>query len=305
LDFASEGFSEMIHSMTGYGSVSLQKDGTTVAVEVRTGNHRFLDLHIRLAREYGFLEPEISQQIRDTLRRGRVDVAVAIQANIPAECLISVSAARSYIEAAARLRDEFHLGDSLDLKTLLTLPGVVVSQNLLSSEQVVAGAELRPVVFGGVRQALDTVLQMRRREGQVIESEMRGYLSSIREKVAPLRAHLPAALSEYRQRLEERLQYLLPQVAPDPQRLAQEVALLAEKSDVSEEITRLESHLDQYVDVLDGGREVGKKLDFLLQEMHREINTVLSKTGHLEVTRLGIAIKADIEKLREQVQNVE
>lgn len=295
----------MIHSMTGYGSVSLQKDGTTVAVEVRTGNHRFLDLHIRLAREYGFLEPEISQQIRDTLRRGRVDVAVAIQANIPAECLISVSAARSYIEAAARLRDEFHLGDSLDLKTLLTLPGVVVSQNLLSSEQVVAGAELRPVVFGGVRQALDTVLQMRRREGQVIESEMRGYLSSIREKVAPLRAHLPAALAEYRQRLEERLQYLLPQVAPDPQRLAQEVALLAEKSDVSEEITRLESHLDQYVDVLDGGREVGKKLDFLLQEMHREINTVLSKTGHLEVTRLGIAIKADIEKLREQVQNVE
>jgi len=295
----------MIHSMTGYGSVSLQKDETTVAVEVRTGNHRFLDLHIRLAREYGFLEPEISQQIRDTLRRGRVDVAVAIQANIPAECLISVSAARSYIEAAARLRDEFHLGDSLDLKTLLTLPGVVVSQNLLSSEQVVAGAELRPVVFGGVRQALDTVLQMRRREGQVIESEMRGYLSSIREKVAPLRAHLPAALAEYRQRLEERLQYLLPQVALDPQRLAQEVALLAEKSDVSEEITRLESHLDQYVDVLDGGREVGKKLDFLLQEMHREINTVLSKTGHLEVTRLGIAIKADIEKLREQVQNVE
>jgi len=295
----------MIHSMTGYGSVSLQKDETTVAVEVRTGNHRFLDLHIRLAREYGFLEPEISQQIRDTLRRGRVDVAVVIQANIPAECLISVSAARSYIEAAARLRDEFHLGDSLDLKTLLTLPGVVVSQNLLSSEQVVAGAELRPVVFGGVRQALDTVLQMRRREGQVIESEMRGYLSSIREKVAPLRAHLPAALAEYRQRLEERLQYLLPQVALDPQRLAQEVALLAEKSDVSEEITRLESHLDQYVDVLDGGREVGKKLDFLLQEMHREINTVLSKTGHLEVTRLGIAIKADIEKLREQVQNVE
>jgi len=295
----------MIHSMTGYGSVSLQKDETTVAVEVRTGNHRFLDLHIRLAPEYGFLEPEISQQIRDTLRRGRVDVAVVIQANIPAECLISVSAARSYIEAAARLRDEFHLGDSLDLKTLLTLPGVVVSQNLLSSEQVVAGAELRPVVFGGVRQALDTVLQMRRREGQVIESEMRGYLSSIREKVAPLRAHLPAALAEYRQRLEERLQYLLPQVALDPQRLAQEVALLAEKSDVSEEITRLESHLDQYVDVLDGGREVGKKLDFLLQEMHREINTVLSKTGHLEVTRLGIAIKADIEKLREQVQNVE
>jgi uncharacterized protein (TIGR00255 family) len=105
--------------------------------------------------------------------------------------------------------------------------------------------------------------------------------------------------------LEERLKYLLPQVAPDPQRLAQEVALLADKSDISEEITRLESHLDQYAGVLDAGREAGKKMDFLLQEMHREVNTVLSKTGHLEVTRLGIAIKAEIEKLREQVQNVE
>jgi uncharacterized protein (TIGR00255 family) len=209
------------------------------------------------------------------------------------------------MEAAARLRDEFHLGDSLDLKTLLTLPGVVVTQNLLSSEQAVAGAELRPLVFGAVRQALDTVLQMRRQEGQALESEMQGYLRGIREKVGSVRGYLPAGLAEYRQRLEERLQYLLPHVMPDPQRLAQEVALLAEKSDVSEEITRLESHLDQYVGVLNDGREVGKKMDFLLQEMHREVNTMLSKTGHLEVTRLGIAIKAEIEKLREQVQNVE
>jgi uncharacterized protein (TIGR00255 family) len=295
----------MIHSMTGYGAVSLQKDGSNVVVEVRTGNHRFLDLHVRLAREYAFLEPEISQQIRDTLRRGRVDVAVLIQANIPAECLISVSTAKSYMEAAARLRDEFRLTDSLDLKTLLSLPGVVVTQNPLSSEQAEAGPELRPLVSGGVRQALDIVMHMRRQEGQVLESEMRSYLCGIREKVASIRGHVPALLVEYRQRLEGRLQYLLPDVAPDPQRLAQEVAMLAERSDVSEEITRMESHLDQFVAVLDDGREVGKKLDFLLQEMHREVNTLLSKTGHLEVTRLGIAIKADIEKLREQAQNVE
>jgi uncharacterized protein (TIGR00255 family) len=123
--------------------------------------------------------------------------------------------------------------------------------------------------------------------------------------VASIRGYLPALQAEYRQKLEERLKSLLPEVAPEPQRLAQEVALLAEKSDVSEEITRIESHLDQYVGMLDDGREVGKKLDFLLQEMHREVNTVLSKTGRLEVTRLGIAIKADIEKLREQAQNVE
>lgn len=295
----------MIQSMTGYGAVSLQKDGATVAAEVRTGNHRFLDLHVRLAREYGFLEADISQLVRDALHRGRVDVAVTVQAAIPTECLVSLSTARSYVEAAARLRDEFHLEDTLDLKALLTLPGVLQSQNLFSPEQPAAGADLRGFVLAGVRQALETVLQMRRQEGQALESEMKRYLRNIRDKVASIRAYMPAVLVEYRQRLEERLKFLLPQVTPDPQRLAQEVALLAEKSDISEEITRLESHLDQYAGVLDDGREVGKKMDFLLQEMHREVNTVLSKTGHLEVTRLGIALKADIEKLREQVQNVE
>jgi uncharacterized protein (TIGR00255 family) len=305
LDFIGEGLGEMIQSMTGYGTVSLLKDGATVAVEVRTGNHRFLDLHVRLAREYGFLESDISQLVRNVIRRGRVDVSVTIQATVPAECLVSVSTARSYIEAATRLRDELHMEGALDLETLLTLPGVLQSQSLFSQEQAAAGAALREVTMATVRQALDTVLQMRLQEGQVLEAELKSYLGSVRDRVAAIRAHMPSVLLEYRQRLDERLKYLLPQVTPDPQRLAQEVALLAEKSDISEEITRMESHLDQYAGVLADGREVGKKMDFLLQEMHREVNTILSKTGNLEVTRHGIAIKADIEKLREQVQNVE
>lgn len=295
----------MIQSMTGYGTVALQKEGATVAVEVRTGNHRFLDLHVRLAREYGFLETEISQLVRDTLRRGRVDVAVTIQASVPSECLINAGTARSYVEAAAKLRDEFQLQDALDLKTLIALPGVIQNQNTFTFEEPNSGSEIRSFVLAGVRQALDTVLNMRLREGQALDSDIKGYLRSIREKVAAIRVLMPAVLVEYRERLEERLKYLIPQVAPDPQRLAQEVALLAEKSDISEEITRLDSHLDQYAGILEDGREAGKKMDFLLQEMHREINTVLSKTGHLEVTRLGISVKADIEKLREQVQNVE
>ena len=295
----------MIQSMTGYGTISLEKDGVTIAVEVRTGNHRFLDLHVRLAREYGFLEADISQAVRNALRRGRVDVSVTIQAPIPSECLISVSTARSYLEAAERLRDELHVDGALDLKTLVVMPGVLQNQSLLVPELAGAGEELRVFVLNGIRQALDTVLQMRRQEGQALASEMNDYLRGIHERVAAVRAHLPAVLVEYRQRLEERLKYLLPQVSPDPLRLAQEVALLAEKSDISEEMTRLDSHLDQYAGMLTDGVEVGKKLDFLLQEMHREVNTILSKTGNLEVTRHGIALKAGIEKLREQVQNVE
>ncbi|MGA2264651.1 MAG: YicC/YloC family endoribonuclease, partial [Acidobacteriota bacterium] len=277
----------MIQSMTSYGRVSIQQDGATVTVEVRTGNHRFLDLHVHLAKEYGFLETEVTQLIRNTLRRGRVDASVTILATVPEECLINLSTARSYIGAAAKLRDEFHLEDSLDLKTLLALPGVLQTQNLFTDAPEEAGVELREFVLQGVRQTLETVQQMRVLEGRALESEIRAYLNSIREKVASVRALMPAVLLEYRQRLDERLKYLLPQIAPDPQRVAQEVALLAEKTDISEEITRLESHLDQYAGVLADGREVGKKMDFLLQEMHREINTVLSKTGNLEVTRLG------------------
>jgi len=295
----------MIHSMTGYGTVSLQKHEAMVCIEVRTVNHRFLDAHIRLAREYGFLEPAISQLVRAAIRRGRIDLCVTIQATIPAECLINLNTTRSYLEAAARLQNEFHLADPISLNTLLGLPGVLQSQNPIPAEQAAAGSELRGIVLDGVQQALDTVLEMRRSEGQALEAEMKGYLQGIRDKVAAIRERMPAVLVEYRQRLEERLKYLLPQVAPDPQRLAQEVALLAERTDISEEIARLESHLDQYAAVLDEGTEAGKKLDFLLQEMHREVSTVLSKTGHLEVTRLAIAVKADIEKLREQAQNVE
>jgi uncharacterized protein (TIGR00255 family) len=295
----------MIQSMTGYGALSLQSEGATVAVEIRTVNHRFLDLHVRIGREYGFLEAEISQLVRQALRRGRIDLSISVRADIPAECLINLNTARSYLGAAERLRAELHLEGALDLQALLAMPGVLQSQNSDAPASAGAGEKVRALVLNGVHQALDIVLQMRRQEGGALASEMRRYLGCILERVSVVRGLMPVALLDYRQRLEERLKYLLPQVAPDPQRLAQEVALLAEKSDISEEVTRLESHIDQYASMLDDGEEAGKKLDFLLQEMQREVNTILSKTGNLEVTRHGIGIKADIEKLREQVQNVE
>jgi len=293
----------MISSMTGYGSVSLQRDGLAVSVDVRSVNHRFLDLHVRLAREYGYLEPEITQLVRNAFRRGRVDVSVTVQAALPAECLVNVEAARGYLEAARRLRGMFALPDDLDLRTLFTLPGVLQSRDAVSAPE--AADPVRGLILDAVREGLQTAAGMRAQEGRALEAEMRGYLRSLHNSAAAMRALAPEILVEYRQRLQERLAYIVPQVAPDPQRLAQEVALLAERSDVSEEIARLASHLDQFAGVLDDGREAGKKLDFLLQEMHREVNTVLSKTGHLEVTRLGIAMKVDIEKLREQVQNLE
>jgi uncharacterized protein (TIGR00255 family) len=294
----------MILSMTGFGDGSSQKGSIRVAVEVRTVNHRFLDLHVRLAREYAFLEAEIQPLVRSMLRRGRAEVSVMIQSARPADRLLDPDIARGYVEAAGKLRDEFHLSDSLDLKTLMLLPGVVRGREDSWAPDLHDGA-LSETLAQSLRAALEGVLAMRRREGEALKTEMSKHLAGIGEKISAVRALVAANVNDCHKRLEERLSFFLADRQMDPQRLAQEVALLVERSDISEEVSRMQSHLEQFTTLLEEASDVGKKLDFLLQEMQREVNTILSKAANFEITSLGIAMKADIEKLREQVQNVE
>ncbi len=294
----------MLSSMTGFGSGLTQKGEVSVTVEIRTVNHRFLDVHLRLGREYSFLEGEIQQQIRGAMSRGRVDVSVSIETSAPPEMLVNTDLARGYAAAAGRLREELHLTDGLELRTLLALPGVVQNKD---NAEVTGEAELllRQAVQECLKAALDGAVKMRRQEGQALRADMERFLAGIREKAAQARAFVPSAVEEIQTKLQERLSQLVQPHALDPQRLAQEVAILADRADISEEFARLDSHVGQFAGLLADGTEVGKKLDFLLQEMQREVNTMLSKSGKLEITRLAIALKADIEKLREQVQNVE
>ncbi len=295
----------MILSMTGFGLGSAQDGVIALSVEVRTGNHRFLDIHVRLSRECSFLETEIQGIVREHLHRGRVDVNVVVQSTSRQESLIDMETASAYLAAARRMRDELALSDSLDLKTLLNLPGVVRGRDAELASNQEAGRGLAQILRQSLEAALEGVVGMRREEGTILHANMLQYLSGIEEKVGAVQAMAPASAMEAQKRLEERLAILLGESATDPQRLAQEVAYLAEKSDVSEETVRLHSHLEQFRGLMESGSEVGKKMDFLLQEMQRETNTILSKASKLEITRLGIAIKADIEKLREQAQNVE
>jgi uncharacterized protein (TIGR00255 family) len=295
----------MIRSMTGYGTCFDQREQRAVSVEVRSGNHRFLDLHIRLPKEYSFLEADIAQVLRSSLSRGRVDLHVSIQAPVPVDSLLDLDRARGYMEAGARLRDEFQFKDAVDLRTLLALPGVLHSEDALTMQERLRDAATSQLVVECVRNALKNMIQMRDQEGMSLASEMRHYLDRIRRKLKDINALTPGTVEEYRRKLAERVDQLLPNASVDPQRLAQEVALLAERSDVAEELTRLESHLDQCDRLLDSEMPVGKEMDFLMQEMHREINTTLSKTMDIEITSLAIAVKAEVERLREQVQNVE
>jgi uncharacterized protein (TIGR00255 family) len=294
-----------MRSMTGYGTQFEEQGERTVSVEIRSGNHRFLDLHVRLPREYAFLEVEIAQLLRASLSRGRVDLYASVQAPVLADSLLDLRTGRLYVEAAARLRDEFQLKDTLDLRTLLGLPGVLRSREAPVPSQAQGETASVQLILECVRKALKNLVEMRNREGQALASEMTERLGRIRESVGVICGLAPRAVEEQQRKLLERLRTLLPDAAIEPQRLAQEVALLAEKADITEELARLDSHLQQCERLVDSATPAGKELDFLMQELHREINTVLSKTTDIAITRSGLAVKAEIEKLREQVQNIE
>jgi uncharacterized protein (TIGR00255 family) len=291
----------MILSMTGYGTGSAQKDALTVSVEIKTVNHRFLDLHVRVPREYQFLEGEIAPIVRRTLDRGRADVSVTVQTSQNSAFQIDFTLVRNYLDAVEKLRAEFALQDSLDMRAILTLPGVLQNNETIP----VDAGELSELVKQSVQEALDGVAKMRRQEGSALRADMLQNLASIGKSAERIHDLSSNSASEHMQKLQDRLAQLLPQGGIDPQRLAQEAAVIADKCDISEEIARLRSHVEQYHALIGAEEKTGKKLDFLLQEMQREANTILSKSGNLEITHHGISIKTDVEKLREQVQNVE
>ena len=307
----------MILSMTGYGTGTAKDDSLTVSVEIRTVNHRFLDLHIRVPREYQFLENEAASIMRGAVSRGRVDVGVAV--TNPAACAFQIDheLANGYMAAVNRLHEEYvslygKTGKAPvpDMVHLLGLPGVLRGSDEAALERSGEAAEkIVKLMRESLQTAIESMLAMRLREGEALRSDMLQNLAAIENSTGEIRKFSQNAPEKHFEKLRARLDRLLSQSgaqsAPDPQRLAGEAAILADRCDISEELARMESHIEQYRALVDADEKTGKKLDFLLQEMQREANTILSKSDILEITHRGISIKTDIEKLREQVQNVE
>ncbi|HSZ19291.1 MAG TPA: YicC/YloC family endoribonuclease [Candidatus Acidoferrum sp.] len=300
-----------IYSMTGFAQARVERDGSSVRINVRSVNHRFLDLHLRMPDGFEVFEPRIRAAIRNRLRRGHVDVNIYYEPVGPGAIEVNQELVDSYMKAVERLRKQFHVKTEPDLVGLFRLPGVVAApgaaDELQSEEKQEQLAEQLEVCL---EQALKKLEVMRRSEGQALTDEMQGILELIAARIAEIEALSERVRPAIAQRLAERLEELLKGVQIDPIRLAQEAALLAERSDVSEELARLRSHVEQFRKLLVGTGEAGKKLDFLLQEMQREANTLLSKTPGVEseglaITGLALEVKSDIEKLREQAQNVE
>lgn len=296
-----------LRSMTGYAQAQSIESGWTLRISIRSVNHRFLDLHVRVPDGFEPLEPRIRQIVRERVHRGHLDVTLYHELAGPSAVGVNEDVAAAYVEAVNSLRRKFDIQAEPDLASILRLPGVIGSPITSLDEQI---ERLDAVAARCLSDALDKLDRMRESEGQHLREEMSGRLRTIAGHADKIRTIAERAAPAFARRLEQRLKDLLAETQIDPTRLAQEAAIAAERSDVSEELARLASHVQQFQALLAGTTEVGKKLDFLLQEMQREINTLLSKTPSnegdgLEITRLGLEVKSEIEKLREQVQNIE
>ena len=297
--------------MTGYAQARLEQDGWLLRVNVRSLNHRFLDLRVRVPEGFESFEPLIRQLVRDRLRRGHVEVTLHLETVQGPAARVNREVAGAYLAAIKELRREFAVPPEMDLAGLLRLPGVVTASGAFSAT---LGEEdldrLGAHVKECVQAALERLEEMRLTEGRSLREEMRRLVASIGGMASEVEQLAERSRPLYAQRLKSRIEELLSGGPLDAARIAQEAALLAERADVSEELARLRSHVEQFDQLMAGADEPGKKLDFLLQEMQREANTLLSKTpglgeDGLAITDRGLQIKAEIEKLREQVQNVE
>lgn len=301
----------MIRSMTGYSRGRSEEGDFTLAVSVKCTNHRFLDLQVRLSPGLESFEPLVRRVIKDHIARGHVEVQVGLERAGSPQLQLDRKLLNAYLGTVQEMRQEFGFGSEPDLVALLRVPGIVaVGNGEVPAEELVRVQEVLERVVG---QTLERLNEMRAREGEALERDIRSRLERLTNLAGSISRLAEDIPSLYQSRLEKRIQQVWDSpehLGLDPGRLAQEVAFLAARSDIAEELTRFRSHLDQAQHLLEESPEVGKKLDFLLQEMNREANTLLSKTTDvpevgLEITRQAIEMKTEIEKLREQAQNIE
>lgn len=303
----------MIRSMTGYGTAQVPlPDGRVLRAEIRTLNHRHLTVSANLPRGWEGLRPTVMEMVRESLARGSVSLSVTCESRDGGDAgalVLDMERARRYVELLRRAGAELGVEDRLDLATLAVLPGV------LGSEVAPRGGEDGEApheegLRACVEEALRGVVGMREMEGRRLEDELRRTVSRIEDRTGAIEAQAPQRLLRERDRLRERVLALAAGVDADEERLAREVAYLAEKWDIAEEVARLRSHLALFVETLDAGRgaapaHVGKRLGFVVQEMHREANTVGAKANDAGISAAAVAIREELERLREQLENVE
>lgn len=288
--------------MTGYGKGEATAPNGNFLVEIRAVNHRYGEISVRLPRSFYAFENEVKRLAASVLKRGKIDISVqwdeAAAANNAPQ--LDIAVARGYYDAYTRLVKELNVPQDAPISYIMSLKGVMKEVSATVDE-----TELQPQLLAAVKVAVEALDVMRTREGEALAQDLQARRRQIAEWSNLVGERTPQVVLEYRQKLKTRLEQLLEGAEMDESRLAQEIALLADRSDITEELVRLSSHFNQFDEALRSSEPVGRKLDFLMQEMNREVNTIGSKSNDAGITNLVIQIKAEMEKMREQVQNVE
>ena len=291
-----------VRSMTGYGRGEHIAEDRKFTIELKSVNHRYNDISIKLPRSLAGLEDKIKKQIMKQVFRGKTDVYISFEtfASDDVEVKLNEVLAKAYVEKLRHLKETLDLTEVNLLELTAKFPDVISVEKPQKEEAVIWGA-----LLPALEEAVSRFVAMRETEGEALKKDISAKGQRIFDLVQMVKARSPLVVEEYREKLNNRLKDLLGNVDVDPQRIATEIAIFADRGCVDEEITRLESHLVQLADILEKGGQVGRKLDFLVQEMNRESNTIASKANDIQIVQATIELKSEIEKIREQIQNLE
>jgi len=295
-------YSYMIKSMTGFGRGKIEDGGKELMVEIKTVNHRYCDIYIKMPRQISFLEDKVREVIRKKISRGKVDVYITYDdfSEDSKDIIIDRALAEAYNRSVQLLRDEFGLKDDISVSLIARFPDVLRVEKPEEDEE-----KIWSLLSVALNDALDALINMRQIEGEGLMHDLLERTTIIENNIKEISIRAPEVVKEYKCKLENRIKELLDQQIVDENRLAMEVAIFADRCSIEEELVRLGSHIKQLRETLKLSQPVGRKLDFLLQELNREINTIGSKANDLIITNQVVEIKSELEKIREQIQNIE
>ena len=292
----------MIKSMTGYGRASETVGSMEITAEIKAVNHRYFEFSCRIPRQFSFLDEKVKQYVKTRVNRGKVEVYITINLleNEAIDVQVNHPLAKAYVDALNEIANTYGVANEIKSTDVARFPDVLSTHKDEQDEET---------VFENVKQvlskAVDMFVQMRQTEGEKLKQDVNSRCQTILQHVAFVESQSQESVKTYRARIEEKMRELLGDVQVDEQRLLTETAIFADKTAVDEETVRLKSHIEQLSQMMDSGEAVGRKIDFLVQEMNRETNTIGSKCSDIEITRTVVDIKAEIEKIREQIQNIE
>jgi len=291
-----------VMSMTGFGRGFVEREGRKMLLELKGVNHRFLDISMRLPKSLGALEDPLKRKLQEKLNRGHVDVYLKYQNDAEGSKSVNIDEAllTAYLSSLKDIRKQHNLKDDVALSTVLRMPDVISAENAEEDEDL-----LKEIMFEAADMALVEMARMRVAEGERLKADLLIKLEGMTREMGEIEKRAPQVVQEYRDKLRARIEELMDGNTMDEQRFATEVALMADRSAIDEEIVRFKSHVKHFADTMKSGGAIGRKLDFIVQEMNREVNTICSKAADVTVINSGIFLKGEIEKVREQVQNIE